>query len=58
MPLTGETPLSIRAAQPVPPFNAKLWGMLWQKPRLACVLSPHFQLYDAPYGGIPSPAPA
>jgi len=57
MPLTGETPLSMCAAQPVPPSSAKLWGMLWQKPRLAYVLSPHFWLYDVSHGGIPSQLP-
>ena len=45
MPLTGETPFSIRAAQPVPPFQRKVVGYVVAE---TPVQPPHFWLYDAP----------
>ena len=45
MPLTGETPLSIRAAQSVPPSQRTVVGYVVAE---TPVQPPHFWLYDAP----------
>ena len=54
MPLTGETPLSIRAAQSVPPSQRTVVGYVVAE---TPVQPPHFWLYDVSPGGIPSQLP-